>query len=140
MSAMGGFEVPILHGLCTFGIAGKHILQKYGDYKSIKARFAKHVFPGETLETHMWKEGDKIIFVVKVVERDAICISNAAAELRVPRYGAAASNISISSKDQIIVEGFSSSSVFSSIADGLKKLNAETRQAYVQKVFRSLTI
>lgn len=46
MSAMGGFEVPILHGLCTYGIAGKHIFQKYGDYSSIKARFAGHVFPG----------------------------------------------------------------------------------------------
>lgn len=43
MSAMGGFEVPILHGLCTFGIAGKHIIQKFANgegkrLKSIKVR------------------------------------------------------------------------------------------------------
>jgi multifunctional beta-oxidation protein len=47
-AAVGGFDRPILHGLCTFGIAGKHILKTYGDmnpasFKSIKVRFAKHV-------------------------------------------------------------------------------------------------
>jgi multifunctional beta-oxidation protein len=36
MAAMGGFKLPILHGLCTYGIAGKHIFSKYGDFKSIK--------------------------------------------------------------------------------------------------------
>lgn len=82
MAAMGGFEMPILHGLCTYGISGKHIFQKFGDYKSIKARFAKHVFPGETLETEMWKEGNRVIFRTRVVERNVIAISNAAVELR----------------------------------------------------------
>ncbi|ORY00487.1 NAD(P)-binding protein [Basidiobolus meristosporus CBS 931.73] len=86
MSAIGGFDVPILHGLATFGIASKHIFKKYGNgkadaFKSVKARFAKHVFPGETLETQMWKEDNKVIFRVRVVERDVIAISNAAVEL-----------------------------------------------------------
>ncbi|KAI8388034.1 uncharacterized protein BYT42DRAFT_543407 [Radiomyces spectabilis] len=86
MSAMGGFDVPILHGLCSFGISGKHVLQTFGNnnaesFKNIKARFAKHVFPGETLETQMWKEGNKVIFQTRVVERDVIAISNAAVEL-----------------------------------------------------------
>merc|ERR1712000_689230 len=76
MSAMGGFETPILHGLCTFGYAGRAAIAAFADndanrFKSITVRFAGHVFPGETLETHMWKAGDnKIILETRVVERD----------------------------------------------------------------------
>ncbi|KAF9281541.1 hypothetical protein BGZ88_011553 [Linnemannia elongata] len=87
MAAVGGFDVPILHGLCSFGIAGKHIFNTYCNndatqFKNIKVRFAKTVNPGETLETSMWREGNKVLFQVRAVERDAIVISNAAVELQ----------------------------------------------------------
>lgn len=80
-AAVGKFPKPILHGLCFFGFAGKHIYKTYGMFKNIKVRFVGSVYPGETLRTEMWKEGNKIIFQTKVVERDLVCISAAAAEL-----------------------------------------------------------
>lgn len=44
---MGGFKVPILHGLCFFGIAGKAVYEKFGAFKNIKVRFAGTVNPGD---------------------------------------------------------------------------------------------
>lgn len=80
-SEVGGFKVPILHGLATFGITGKHVFQTYGPYKNIKVRFAGTVLPGETIVTEMWKEGGKVIYRAKVKETGKLCISNAAIEL-----------------------------------------------------------
>jgi multifunctional beta-oxidation protein len=80
-SKVGGFKIPILHGLCFFGFAGKHIVQTYGMFKNIKVRFAGVVLPGQTLKTEMWKEGNKVIFQVTVVETGKLCIAGAGAEL-----------------------------------------------------------
>ena len=80
-SEVGGFKVPILHGLATFGITGKHVYQTYGAFKNIKVRFAGTVLPGETIVTEMWKDGGKILFRAKVKETGKACISNAAVEL-----------------------------------------------------------
>ena len=80
-SAAGGFETPILHGLCFFGLSGKHVYQRYGMFKNIKVRFAGIVLPGQTIRTEMWKEGRHIIFQTKVVETGKLCIAGAGVEL-----------------------------------------------------------
>ncbi|KAF9476695.1 multifunctional beta-oxidation protein [Pholiota conissans] len=80
-AAVGGFDQPILHGLCFMGIAGKHVLKTYGPYKDIKVRFTGVVYPGETIVTEMWKEGQKVIFTTKVKERNTIALAAAAVTL-----------------------------------------------------------
>lgn len=87
MAAVGGFERPILHGLCTFGFAARAVLKNFGDddparFKSIKTRFARHFFPGETLVTEMWDTGNGgILFRCKAAERNEYVITNAKIEL-----------------------------------------------------------
>lgn len=78
---MGGFKVPILHGLCFMGVASKAVYEKFGPYKNVKVRFAGTVNPGETLVTEMWKDGNKVIFQTKVKETGKLAIGGAAAEL-----------------------------------------------------------
>lgn len=80
-AAVGGFKQPILHGLCSFGIAGKAAYDKFGPFKDIKVRFAGHLFPGETLITSFWKDGDKVLFVSRCKERGTMVLSNAAVTL-----------------------------------------------------------
>ncbi len=66
-SAMGGFEKPILHGLCTYGFTGRGLLNALcdgdaGRFKSMNARFSKPVIPGDTLTVSMWVDGSEALF------------------------------------------------------------------------------
>ncbi|CAO3621387.1 unnamed protein product [Cunninghamella blakesleeana] len=87
-----GFPKPILHGLCTYGGSAHGIIKALANndatrLKSIEARFASPVFPGETIETYMWKVDTQdpktqgVIFVAKVKERDVVVVNNGYAVL-----------------------------------------------------------
>ncbi len=66
-AAMGGFEKPILHGLCSWGFTGRALLHSLcaGDasrFKSMKSRFSKPVIPGDALTISMWVDGNSALF------------------------------------------------------------------------------
>jgi NAD(P)-dependent dehydrogenase (short-subunit alcohol dehydrogenase family)/acyl dehydratase/putative sterol carrier protein len=96
-----GFEKPILHGLCTYGHVGRHVIKAMcgndpRKFKSIKVRFAESVFPGETLVTRIWKESPtRFVFETKVKERDKLVIKNAAVEIyeQIPVVQAKSKNV-----------------------------------------------
>jgi acyl dehydratase len=82
----GGYPRPILHGLATFGVAGHALLRTLCGYDparltAIAGRFSSPVFPGETIRTEIWRDGDGASFRARVVERDAIAINNGRAEI-----------------------------------------------------------
>lgn len=85
----GGFDKPILHGLCSYGIAGRAILKLLcgndpARLRRLDVRFASPAFPGETIRTEVWREGDgRAAFRARVVERDVVIINNGYAEYSV---------------------------------------------------------
>ncbi|EXJ61413.1 uncharacterized protein A1O5_11728 [Cladophialophora psammophila CBS 110553] len=86
-SKKGGFPLPILHGMCFMGIAGKHLFQRYGSYRSIKVKLVGTVVPGQTLRTEMWEsenEKELVVFQMKVVETGKLCIAGGGIWLRNP--------------------------------------------------------
>jgi len=86
VARQAGFERPILHGLCSYGIAGLAIIKALcgGDPERLRrldVRFSTPVYPGETLVTEIWlEEGHRAAFRVKVAERDVVALNNGRAD------------------------------------------------------------
>ena len=77
----GGFETPILHGLCTFGHSAQSLLSAlcdgdHGRFKKIKVRFSSPVFPGDTMNLRAWNDGEGRVIFEGVVD-DRVVVSNA---------------------------------------------------------------
>ena len=82
LAQMSGFPGPIMHGLCSLGISCRVVLKEFlgndaKNFKSIKARFASPVMPGDTLQIQMWKEGNRVIFTSTVKGSGKVAINNA---------------------------------------------------------------
>jgi acyl dehydratase len=76
-----GFDAPILHGRCTYGIACHAILKTICDYDftlitGFDARFSSPVFPGDVVTTEMWQERNIVSFRCRVTARDVTVIDN----------------------------------------------------------------
>ena len=87
IAKMAGFDKPIIHGLCSYGVVCKAVVDEVlgGDVSQVaryQARFRGVGFPGETYVTSYWREGDEILIEAKSKDRDAPIISNAAITLR----------------------------------------------------------
>ena len=82
-----GFPRPILHGLCTYGITCRAVLQAITGYDpdqilSHQARFSAPVFPGDTITVDLWKDGREISFEARVAARGVTVIKNGLTVLR----------------------------------------------------------
>jgi len=80
-AAKGGFKRPILHGMCTYGITCRAVLQTYADYdqtafKRHAARCSAPVIPGDTVTVDLWKDGNVVSFEAHVKERNVTVIKN----------------------------------------------------------------
>ncbi|HEY2178681.1 MAG TPA: MaoC/PaaZ C-terminal domain-containing protein [Caulobacteraceae bacterium] len=87
VARMAGFERPILHGLCTYGITCRAVLAGITDYDaqaiaSHEARFSAPVFPGDTITVDLWRDGETISFEARVKDRDVTVIKNGKTVLR----------------------------------------------------------
>lgn len=86
-AAKAGFARPILHGLATWGVAGRGLVAAYADFdatrlSAMRARLSAPVYPGETIRLEGWRDGSGIAFRARVVERDVLVLTNGRAELR----------------------------------------------------------
>jgi acyl dehydratase len=83
---MAGFDRPILHGLCTFGHAGRAVLKAFCNndparLKAFESRFSGVVFPGDTIITEMWKESDSQVILQSKTQRGDAVLGSAAATI-----------------------------------------------------------
>ncbi len=75
-AAIGGFDRPILHGLCSYGFTGRALLHEICDsdparFRHIEARFAAPVLPGDSLTISMWSAGDgETLFTTSAADPD----------------------------------------------------------------------
>ena len=82
-----GFDKPILHGLCSYGISCHGVLKAMLDYDETQVagfdvRFSTPVYPGETQVLEAWRDDNVVSFRVRIKERDVISINNGKCTIR----------------------------------------------------------
>lgn len=87
VAGAAGFDRPILHGLCTYGMATHALLRAYCDYQPqrlqrLAVRFTSPVYPGETVTFQIWEDGPRRLRLrARVAARDVTVLNNGIAEL-----------------------------------------------------------
>ena len=81
-----GFPRPILHGLCTYAITCRAVLQAFCAYDPTRlvahsVRYSAPVFPGETITIDFWQDGSEISFEARIAARNATIIKNGRSEI-----------------------------------------------------------
>ncbi len=113
VAAEAGFDMPILHGLCTFGVACLGIVQHIcnGDpdrLKEIFVRFSRPVFPGDTIRLELFEEGGTWRFRARAKERDQVvldrCFLRLAGSGQLP-HEAPSTRITAGSRSKPVSEG-----------------------------------
>lgn len=82
----GGFDRPILQGLCTYGVVGRALIaalcnNRTDRLRRLDARFSSPVYPGETIETRIWTGNGPARFEAYSVEREVRVLSHGSAEI-----------------------------------------------------------
>ena len=85
-AAKAGFKMPILHGRATFSVVGHALVKSVCGYdplklKSMSGRFSSPVYPGETIRTEMWVDGNVVAFRATVPTRSVTVLNNGRAEI-----------------------------------------------------------
>jgi acyl dehydratase len=86
VAAAAGFPRPILHGLCSFGIAGRAVLKLAAGndparLTHMQVRFTAPALPGETIRTEIWRGGESVSFRAHALEREAVILNNGMARI-----------------------------------------------------------
>ena len=87
LARRAGFDRPLLHGLCTYGMACRALLRSVCDGEpqriaGFDARFAAPVFPGDTLRFDIWHSHEKVQFAAHALERDVAVLRNGVCRLQ----------------------------------------------------------
>ena len=82
-----GFDRPILHGLCTYGVCGFAVLKSVLNYDAsrlleLDGRFSAPVLPGDLLEADIWVDGDEVSLRVRAPERNVVVFNNGRAKIK----------------------------------------------------------
>lgn len=86
-AALGGFDKPILHGLCTYGFTGRALLHSVcgsdpDRFAGMDGRFSSPVMPGESLSVHVWENGDGTANFRTFASGDRVVLDNGVLTLR----------------------------------------------------------
>ena len=87
VAAKAGFDRPILHGLCTYGMAGRAVIEQVLDHdaarlKRLALRFTSPVWPGETVRYELWREGAALLRLRASVDaRKTVVLNNGVVEV-----------------------------------------------------------